>query len=260
MKTSPWPNLDEAASALREGNGEGVKIAVLDTGVDRNHEVFERLEWAGDLAVSSIGTAVESSGDDVYGHGTAIAGVIHQLAPRASIGSIRVLNHQLSSQVQTIAAGARIALKLGYDILHCSFSSGEEQGRVADFKTWIDSAYVEGRHVVAASHHQNRHRRGWPGHFPTVITVGIANTEDKEGLFYRPDSLVEFGARGHNVFIAWKGGVYRKLTGSSYAAPHVTGLLARLISAFPNLTPLTAKALLQNLAQPWEEKESWNND
>lgn len=255
-----WPSLEEASRALREGTGEGVKIAVLDTGIDRNHEVFENLKLVDDLAMTSAGHAVEVEGDDVYGHGTAIAGVIHQLAPRAGVGSIRVLNHQLSSQIQTIAAGVRAAIDRGYHILHCSFSSGEEQSRALDFKSWIDRAYVEGRHVVAASHHQNRHRPGWPGHFPSVITVGIANTQHREALFHRSGSLVEFAARGHNVFLAWQGGVYRKLTASSYAAPHVTGLLARLLSAFPDLTPSAAKALLQQLAQPWKEKETWDND
>jgi len=252
-----WPDLADAAIALREADGHGVRVAVLDTGVDRNHEVFDGFELSDDLAVSSTDSPVESGGDDVYGHGTAIAGVVHQLAPKAEIGSIRVLNHRLSSQIPTIAAGVGIALERGYHILHCSFSCGEEQGRVMEFKNWVDRAYIEGRHIVAASHHQNRHRRGWPGHFPSVITVGIANTDEKETLFHRSGSLVEFGARGHNVFLAWKGGVYRRLTASSYAAPHVTGLLARLLSAYPNLTPLTAKSLLAQLAQPWEENNSW---
>ncbi len=257
IPSTTWPSLEEAAAALREGSGAGVRVAALDTGVDANHEVFDGFSLAEDVVVSSVGEAIDGCGDDVYGHGTAIVGVIHQLAPKAEIGSIRVLNHRLSSQAQTIAAGVQIALERGYHILHCSFSCGEEQGRVQEFKSWIDQAYVEGRHVVAASHHQNRFRRGWPGHFPSVITVGIANTEDKEALFHRPDSLVEFGARGHNVFLAWKGGLYRRLTASSYAAPHATGLLARLLSVFPDLSPLTAKALLQQLAQPWEENEEW---
>ncbi len=252
-----WPDLDNAARALREGTGEGIKIAVLDTGVDRNHEVFDGFELFEDLSITSTGEAIEGGGDDVYGHGTAIAGVIHQLAPKADIGSIRVLNHRLSSQMQTIAAGVDLALRRGYHILHCSFSCGEEQGRALEFKNWIDRAYIEGRHVVAASHHQNRLRRGWPGHFPSVITVGIANTDEKETLFHRPGSLVEFGARGHNVFLAWKGGLYRRLTASSYAAPHATGLLARLLSEFPELTPLAAKALLQQLARPWEKTAEW---
>jgi subtilisin len=59
---------------------------------------------------------------------------------------------------------------------------------------------------------------------------------------------VEFEASGQDVEVPWIGGSQKLVTGSSFAAPHVTGLLARLISGMPTLTPLVAKGLLQMLA------------
>ena len=55
--------------------------------------------------------------------------------------------------------------------------------------------------------------------------------------------------------VAWPGGALKKVTGSSFAVPHATALLARLLSFFPNLPPLQAKALLHQLASPWPEDQ-----
>jgi subtilisin len=63
--------------------------------------------------------------------------------------------------------------------------------------------------------------------------------------------LVEFAALGEDIEVAWTGGGRKKVTGSSFAAPHISGLLARLLSGCPTLTPLQAKSLLHTLAAPW---------
>jgi subtilisin len=55
-----------------------------------------------------------------------------------------------------------------------------------------------------------------------------------------------------DIEVAWLGGSRKKVTGSSFAAPHVAGLVARLASKCPALSPSHAKALLQKLAAPWE--------
>jgi subtilisin family serine protease len=63
--------------------------------------------------------------------------------------------------------------------------------------------------------------------------------------------LVEFAARGQDIEVAWLGGERKRVTGSSFAAPHISALLARLLSGCPSLTPLQAKSLLHTLAAPW---------
>jgi subtilisin len=147
-----------------------------------------------------------------------------------------------------IREAARLALERGYHILNCSFGCGRED-HVLLYKDWIDEAYLRGRHVVAACNNQDFARREWPSHFPTVISVNFANGSSFEEFYYRPGNLVEFAAHGQDVDVAWLGGAQKKVTGSSFAAPHVTGMLARLVSGLPGLSPLQAKALLQNLAK-----------
>jgi subtilisin len=79
---------------------------------------------------------------------------------------------------------------------------------------------------------------------------GSTASADGSTLFYRPGNLVEFIAPGQDVVVAWLAGAIKKVTGSSFAAPYVAGLLARLISGCPSLTPLHTKTLLQKLASP----------
>ena len=243
--------LERARQALREGRGEGIRIAVLDSGIETGHPALAGTAFADDIAVIEENAQLKvtaGQGADTFGHGTAVAGIIHQLAPRATLGSIRVLGAQLRSRSLIIREAARLALERGYHILNCSFGCGRED-HVLFYKDWIDEAYVRGRHIVAACNNLDFTRREWPGHFPTVITVNFTRSETPELLRCRPGSLVEFEARGQDIPVVWLGGTEKLVTGSSFAAPHVTGLLARLLSALPALSPLEAKALLHRLAE-----------
>ena len=250
--TSPiWPSIAEARAGLQHGTGRGVKIAVLDSGIERSHPALARLNLADDLAVMDDGLqlrVVPGEGKDAYGHGTAVAEIIHQLAPEATLGSFRVLGSHLRSRTVIIREAARLALERGYHILNCSFGCGRDD-HVLFYKDWIDEAYLQGRHIVAACNNQDFTKREWPGHFPTVITVNFAPFDRPEQFKCRRGNLVEFAARGQDIEVAWLGGAHKQVTGSSFAAPHVAGLLARLISQMPTLSPLQAKALLQELAE-----------
>jgi subtilisin family serine protease len=86
-----------------------------------------------------------------------------------------------------------------------------------------------------------------------VITVNFGSATDPETLYYRAGHLVEFVARGQDIEVAWLAASRKKVTGSSFSAPHVAGLLARLISGSPSISPAQAKALLQRLAEPLPE-------
>jgi subtilisin len=250
---TPLPSIEEARAYLRVGTGRGVKVAVLDSGVEIAHPSLEKLRLADDEAVVDDQwqlKTVTGEGRDLFGHGTAIAGIIHETAPEADIGSFRVLGEQLRSRSLIIREGVRQALDRGYHILNCSFGCAREE-HVLLYKDWIDEAYLRGHHIVAACNNQDFRKREWPGHFPTVITVNFGGSSTREELFYRPGSLVEFIALGIDVSVAWKGGGRRTVTGSSFAAAQMAGLLARLLSCCPSLTPLEAKALLHQAAMPW---------
>ncbi len=251
MSESPsdaaWPSPDEALAALRDGDGAGVRIAVIDSGIDTSHPDLEGLVLADDVAVTSDGVRLivrENDGSDVFGHGTAVAGILRQVAPRAEIGNFRALDGQNRSRSFIIAECVRQAIDRGYHVINCSFGCRGLAKYVMDYKDWIDAAYVAGVHVVAAGSNLSDNVREWPAHFPSVIGVGVADCGEDE-LRYRPDRLVSFAAKGERVRVPWIGGGWRLETGSSFAAPRVTGFIARLLSVYPHLRPDLVKALLR---------------
>lgn len=248
-----WIDPKEAAEAIRRGTGKGVKIAILDSGVERDHPQLAGVRWADDVAVVQQGYQLKTepgAGCDLFGHGTAVAGIIHRIAPEAEIGSFRVLGGSVEGKTRIVHEGARLAIERGYHILNCSLGCTIAE-HVLKFKEWVDEAYLKGVHVVAACNNHDFSRQEWPAFFSSVIAVNMARCQRDGVIYYRRDSLVEFAAGGVNVEVPWIAGGQRRMTGSSFAAPRVAALLARLISEFPDLSTTDAKAILHRLALPW---------
>ena len=249
-----WLTLDQVREALATGTGKGVRIAVIDSGVEVSHPALAGLQLADDVAIKSLEThmeAVPGEGQDAFGHGTAITSIIRAGAPEAEIGSFRVLDSRLGSRTAIIRHAVRLALDRGYHVLNCSFAcEGRDHRWILQYKDWVDEAYIHGVHVVAACNNQNYLRPEWPGHFSSCITVNMARTQDPD-LFCRKDNIVAFAARGEELEVPWRLGGQRKVTGSSYAAPAVSAMVARLLSVHPGLSAPMVKAALMSIARPW---------
>jgi subtilisin family serine protease len=247
---SAWPGPLEALEALREGTGAGVRVAVIDSGVDFSHVALAGMRISDNVsvAVDGVRIVVQENGDgDVFGHGTAVAGVIGEVAPDVTIGSFRALDGENRSRSFLVAECVRQAIARGYQVINCSFGCRGLARHVMDYKEWIDEAYVAGIHIVAAGSNLGDSTREWPAHFPSVIGVGVADCDEDE-LRYRPDRLVCFAAKGERVRVPWVGGGWRIETGSSFATPRVAGFVARLLSVYPGLRPDLVKALLRAVA------------
>jgi subtilisin family serine protease len=259
---STWIDPGEAGAAIDRGRGRGIKVAVIDSGIELSHPSLHHIRLIDDVAFEQNEQGVVRRtagwGIDAYGHGTAVASVILRAAPEVQLGSFRVLDSKLGSKYPIIEEAARIAIERGYHIINCSFGSKARLETIRHFKSWIDYAYKQGVHVVSACNNDYFRQAEWPGFFPSVITVNMAKTLGDE-LFLRWDAsehgevrhLVEFAARGVDLEIPWKDHRVARHSGSSFAAPHVAGLLARLLSIHPRIKPLVAKSLLQEVAKSW---------
>jgi subtilisin len=241
---SAWISPAEAMKALEHGDGRGIRIAVLDSGIETSHPNFSGRRLDDDVISDATGHLRAGTGDDIYGHGTAVAGIIWRLAPEAQIGSFRVLGSSLSARTAQVSLAARRSIALGYHILNCSFGCGIS-GHLPLYKEWADYALLSGVHVVAAS--GSPEVPEWPAHLSSVLGVDCA-LSNEGGLRYLPGRLVEFAAPAAEVRVPWKQGGHRVMTGSSFAAAWLSGMLARLLSVYPQIDPLLTKSLLRRVA------------
>jgi len=258
---NPWIDLEQAKKALSEGTGKGIKVAVLDSGVETSHPSLAGLTLVDDLAVTGDGhklKVVDGQGRDVFGHGTAVAGVIRKMAPETQIGSIRILAPDNSSRTAVIQRAAQEALDRDYQVVNCSFGCAI-QDQVLLYKSWVDEAYLKGVHIIAACNNEDFSRPEWPACFPSVIAVNMARTHQDEAFFYQHGVMVEFAARGVDVRVPWMGGMEKVVTGSSFAAPRLAALMARLLSVYPDVAPLQAKAILHRVAKSMTSRVAASN-
>jgi subtilisin family serine protease len=109
-----------------------------------------------------------------------------------------------------------------------------------------DQAYFKRTMIVTAAN--NTPIRSYPAMFSSVFSVASHDIEDPELFYYNPEPPVEFGAPGINVRVAWQNGEWITATGNSFAAPHITGVVARILGKHPDLTVFQVKCVLRALA------------
>jgi len=242
VRSGPFGRL-ERSWAFGEGRGKGVTVAIVDSGVEGDHPSLGgalgqsvRVELDGDEA-----TVHEDEAVDVVGHGTACASIIHALAPEAALLSVRVLGSDNRGKGIAFAAGLEWAIDQGATVINLSLSSRSE-AMFALFHDLADRAYFAGALLVCAAN--NVAVASYPSLFAAVISVAAHDVRDPDVWFYNPAPPVEFGAYGLDVDVAWKGGGRIVATGNSFAAPHIAGLCALILSKHPELTPFQLKTVL----------------
>jgi subtilisin family serine protease len=229
--------------------GRGVNVAVIDSGIDASHPAVGPL--AGGVALEYDPGAdegvrlVEGPHDDVFGHGTACAGIIRRVAPEASLYSIRVLGGNLRARGTVFAAGLRWAIHHGMQVVNMSLSTSK-QDYFGLFHELVDQAYF--RHMMLVSAVNNVPAPSYPSEYAGVFSVAAHEGRDPFSFDYNPSPPVEFGAPGIDVEVAWLGGRTIETSGNSFAAAHLTGLVARVLSKHPGLTPFQMKTILHSLA------------
>ena len=242
-------DLDKLRAALRGSRGKGIRVAVLDSGVDGTHPRFAgRLAGQFDVVEGRGGArCVPARAIDMIGHGTACAGIIADLAPEAEITSVRVFGAEAKSSTEALAGALTFALDQGFDVINMSLgtTSAASQSRLSAL---ADRAFYAGRIIVAAAN--NFGHVAFPAHLSSVVAVGMEDFADAEAVRYAWTDPIEVGARGIYVEAPTPGGGTQLFTGTSFACPHVSGLVARLASAFPGLAAFEARCLLALLARP----------
>lgn len=222
------------AHALSQNFGEGMKVAVIDTGLDLNHAMF-----AGRLAPSSEwkdfidgdNYPQEVSGGNAYGHGTAVAGIILQIAPRASILPIRAMSPDGSGDTDDIVSAISWAVQKNARIINLSLGTDID---VSALKMVVDYANNMGIYVVASAGNEgNSSTLTYPAAYATIatkaqylISVGSSNSGSNMSAFSNRGAALEIAAPGERIYSAYPGNKVGYVTGTSFAAPQVAGALA----------------------------------
>jgi subtilisin len=227
--------------------GAGVKVAIIDSGVEGTHPVVKgRLVES--VAVEIIDDEAQVVPDepiDMFGHATACAGIVVGLAPEAEIYSVRVLGSDLRGKGAAFLAGLEWAVEKGVQCMNLSLSSKSER-LFPYFHEIVDDAYF--KHVSLVCAVNNVPGLSFPSTFSSVFSVAAHAIPDPYAFFYNPAPPVEWGAWGVDVPIGWKDGGTTVATGNSFAAPHMCGLVARILSKHPGLTPFEVKTVLAAVA------------
>ena len=239
---SQWPERVTRDWAIGGATGAGVDVCILDSGVDGDHPLVGGL--ASSVAVVMDGEEtriIPNELGDVVGHGSACSGIVRSMAPECRLHSVRVLGEGNTGSGELILAGLEHALDQGYDVVNMSLSTTKRK-----FAEWLhelaDEAYFQGTVLVASAH--NMPVESYPWRFSSVISVGSHEGNDSWEWYANPNPPVEFFARGLDIDVAWFGGSTLNCTGNSFAAPHIAGLAALVLSKHPGLTPFQLKSVL----------------
>jgi subtilisin family serine protease len=238
-----WPDRVTRDWALGGSTGKGVRVCILDSGVEPGHPMVGAIDGAVAFRRGEDDEiqVEEDTEGDLCGHGTACAGIVRSLAPECSLYSVRVLGAGFKGSGSILLEGLRWAVEQGFDVINMSLSTTKRQfaGLLHEL---ADSAYFRRTVLVASAH--NMPVESYPWRFSSVISVGSHEEPDPLAFFYNPSPPVEFFARGVGVEIAWLGGGTILSTGNSFATPHMSGICALVLAKHPELTPFQLKSVL----------------
>lgn len=234
-------HLDEGHQYSR---GEGTVIAVLDTGVDADHEALRGavLDYGWDFVDNDDDPSEEKDGidqdhdgyaDGGYGHGTMVAGIVSLVAPGAYILPIRVLDTEGCSDVFRVCKAIRYALLAGADVINMSFGAPYTINAIGHQLWW---AYGYNATVVCgAGNFGEEDPPLFPAAHETAIMVASVDSNDVKCDFSDWNCKVLVSAPGEGVRSAYPDDKWAIGAGCSFAAPFISGEVALIKSLRPDL-------------------------
>ncbi len=231
-KEIPWGvKRVNAAGAWNTTAGQGVKVAIVDTGMDFTHPDLAPNYKGGWNAIVSTASPM-----DDQGHGTHVSGTIGAVrdsngvvgvAPKADLYAVKVLDKNGSGQYSWVVAGIEWAVMNGMNVINMSLGGGS--GTEALKQIMIKSKEMGVAVVCAAGNDSGP--VNYPAKYPEAIAVSASDSADKLASFSSRGPEVVVIAPGVNVYSTRKGGGYTTMSGTSMACPHTAGLAALAVGA-----------------------------
>jgi uncharacterized repeat protein (TIGR02543 family) len=236
----PLMSIDDAWS-VTEGSAD-VTIAIIDSGIDTDNP-----EFSGRISPLSHNARTGQTGlshiEDTDGHGTMVAGIIGAnksnregiagILSNASLLVIKASNEEGTYDDADLISAIRYAADNGADVINMSLGGPYANPLTEDA---IDYALSKGAVVVAASGNDGDSELLYPASFPQTLSVGAVDSTKTIADYSNRNNMVDVVAPGSGIVTTYTGGQYMVGSGTSFAAPMVSGVLGLIFSADPQLT------------------------
>ncbi len=221
--------------------GQGVKIAILDTGVAEHFILGDK-----SIERKMLVESTKNPDSEYNGHGTAIASILIGedglgIAPAADLISIQVMDSDGLGDSFTLAEGIIEAVDSGASVISMSLGS---YGYTRVLDDAVSYALSKGVALVASAGNDGANVVPYPAQFQGVIGVGAIDADSQRAEFSNYSPSVDIAAPGVGVFAAWGDEEWISFSGTSAAAPYVSGSIAATLSLNPSLDPQEAADLL----------------
>lgn len=237
---TPWGiskiNADDVWTTNR---GQGIDVAVLDTGIDGSHSDLKANVKGG---INFVSLRKQTNWADDNGHGTHVSGTIAAanntvgvvgVAPEANLYAVKVLDRSGSGSISSIISGIDWAVANGMEVINMSLGTSSD---IQAFHDAVDRAAAAGVVIVAAAGNSGdassaTNNVEYPARYSSVIAVAATDSSNVRSYFSSDGPEVAVSAPGVSITSTTKGGGYGVMSGTSMASPHVAGLVSVMLSA-----------------------------
>jgi thermitase len=235
-----------------------IRIAILDTGIDQDHEDLK------DKIVANKNFTTSRTVDDRYGHGTHCAGIAAAITDNGkgvagvgfntSLMNVKVLGDNGSGQYSWIANGIIWAADNGAHVISMSLGGSSSSTTLKDA---VSYAYNKGVVLVAAAGNDNTDSPTYPAYYEECIAVAATDQNDAKASFSNYGSWVDIAAPGVSIYSTLPNHPnrigtrnYGSLSGTSMATPHVAGVAALIKARYPNMSNAEIAQKIISTADP----------
>lgn len=247
----------EAEKVWGQTRGKGVKIAVIDTGIDHEHPAIKP-NYRGGVNILSP----RSNPMDYNGHGTHVAGIIAGkasemgiigVAPKAQIYAVKAFNRKGSANLSDLLTAINWCIENRINIINMSFGMDKVS---ESLRHAIQVAHKKGIVMIAASGNQGLNGRiDYPARFPETIAVTSVSMDNGISSFSNRGKGIDVAAPGERIPSAWLNQTKKEMSGTSMAVPHVSGIVALILSIDPTLNPEQIRFLLLRTSQKLDAED-----
>jgi subtilisin family serine protease len=236
--------------------GKGVKVAIVDTGIDDQHP-----DLVG--AILKLYNTTTEAFAFTHGHGIGCAGIIGGnnnetgilgTAYDCQILGIKSMRENGGGAISEIVAGIDMAVSEGAQIINLSLGT---TGDVPVLKQAVKRATDKGIYVVCSAGNAGQDNSVvYPARYEETYAVGATNVKNEVSAFSSRGWEVDIAAPGERVLTSWKNRTYARVSGTSFSAPYVSGLFALFIQAGIMITHDRLKATAIDIEEPGQDEKS----